>query len=354
MRYTDFSGVWRQVRSDAPLPTAAGTILQWLSDDFGGSSINADLWEVSGSPTVSSGVLTIASGQSVLSRQHFRPPCLLEAICMMTARASSDNFRVGLYTDDNNLVEWAATGTSATNMDAMMSADGVTDNQTGIYVNAANNTYRLASIYVGLGEVIWSFRSVNSQVARSEVYRYREHGIPDGPFRVRLAGLAGTSVLKVHRVQAYQLADIIPPGALGHHVEAMAMPVRLTNTPFASSPSNVALSIVQTQTDTFASLAAGSVSIGSSRAFYQEQVHLQGFVYGDQPFTAWIEGQTDGTNWQVLWMANSADATADAAQRYFATSPIFSVLGSRNYRWRVKNTGAAAGTFRGIFVATSL
>ncbi len=71
-----------------------------------------------------------------------------------------------------------------------MSAGGIANDQTGIGVSAANNSYRLASIYVGLGEVVWAYRSLNTLNIRNEVYRYIEHGIPSGPFRVRLAGLA--------------------------------------------------------------------------------------------------------------------------------------------------------------------
>ncbi len=353
MRYTDTSGVWRAVGAGAPLPTAGGTVLSWLSDDF--ASVDESVWEVvSGTPIAINSELSIPNGVVLLSRQQFKPPCLVEFVETMTARASSDNFRLGFYTDDNNYVEWAATGTSTGNMDAVMIAGGVPDNQTGISVGAANNSYRLASIYVGLGEAVWSYRNVNSQVVRNEVYRYREHGIPSGPFRIRLAGLAGTSTLKVHRVTAYQLADFVPPAALGHHVDAMSIPVRLTNSPFVASPSNTALSTAQAVTDTFTSLAAGSVITGSNRAFYQEQVHLQGFVGGDQPFTAWIEAQMDGTNWVVIWTGSSTDATADAALRYFVATPLIQTFGSRNHRWRIKNTGAAAGTFRATFVATVL
>jgi hypothetical protein len=272
----------------------------------------------------------------------------------MTARASGDDFRVGFYTDDNNYVEWKATGTSTSNMDAVMRAGGVADDQTGIYVNAGNNTYRMASIYVGIGEAIWSYRSVNSQITRNEVYRIREHGIPGGPFRVRLAGLAGTSQLKVHRVQAYQLADIIVPGALGHHVDNMAIPVRLTNTPFMATPSSTSLGTVQVSTDTFTSLAAGSVGTGSNRYGYAEQVHVQAYYSGDQPFTCWLEAQLDGSNWVVIWYGTSTDATTDAVVRYFAVTPIFQSHGGRNYRVKVKNNGAAAGNFRTSIVFTML
>jgi hypothetical protein len=122
-----------------------------------------------------------------LSRQGFQPPCLVEVVCTMTARASGDDFRLGFYTDDNNLVEWRAAEATGSNMDAVMRAGGVLDEQNGINVGAANGSYRLASIYVGVGEALWSFRNINSQVVRNEVHRIREHGIPNGPFRVRLA-----------------------------------------------------------------------------------------------------------------------------------------------------------------------
>jgi len=330
----------------------ASQVVHWLSDDF--ASLDPDTWEVSGAPTAANSELTLSAGQALLSRMGFQPPCLIEAVCTMTARATGDDFRVGFYTDDNNYVEWKATGTSTSNMDAVMRAGGVADDQTGIYVNAANNTYRLASIYVGIGEAIWAYRSVNSQITRNEVYRIREHGIPNGPFRVRLAGLAGTSSLKVHRVQAYQLADVVVPGALGHHVDNMAIPVRLTNTPFIATPSNTALGTVQVSTDTFTSLAAGAVGTGSSRYGYTEQVHVQAYYSGDQPFTAWLECQVDGTNWQVIWYGTATDATSDGATRYYAVSPLFQCHGGRNYRVKVKNTGASAGTFRTAIVFTVL
>jgi hypothetical protein len=194
MRFTDATGRWQAVRSDMPLPVAGGQVLQWLSDDF--ATLNTDIWEVSGTPSVGSSELTLSAGQALLSRQGFQPPCLIEAVCTMTARAGTDDFRIGFYTDDNNLVEWRAAGTTGSNMDAVMRAGGVLDEQNGINVGAANNSYRLASIYVGVGEALWSFRNINSQVVRNEVYRIREHGIPNGPFRVRLAGLAGTSSLE--------------------------------------------------------------------------------------------------------------------------------------------------------------
>jgi len=352
MRFTDATGRWQAVRSDMPLPVAGGQVLQWLSDDF--ATLNTDIWEVSGTPSVGSSELTVPSGAVLLSRQGFQPPCLIEAVCTMTARASGDDFRIGFYTDDSNLIEWRATGSTGSNMDAVMRAGGVADDQTSINVGAGNNSYRLASIYVGVGEAVWAFRNINSQVVRNEVHRIREHGIPNGPFRVRLAGLAGTSSLKVHRVQAYQLADIIVPGALGHHVDNMAIPVRLTNTPFVATPSNTALGAVQITTDVFSALAAGSVGTGSSRAGFTEQVHVQAYFSGDQPFTAWLECQVDGTNWQVIWYGTATDATSDGATRYYAVSPLFQCHGGRNYRVKVKNTGASAGTFRTAIVFTVL
>ena len=344
MRFTDATGRWQAVRSDMPLPVAGGQVLQWLSDDF--ATLNTDIWEVSGTPSVGSSELTLSAGQALLSRQGFQPPCLIEVVATMTARASGDDFRIGFYTDDNNLVEWRAAGSAAANMDAVMRAGGVADDQTGINVGAGNNSYRLAGIYVGVGEAVWTYRSINSQVVRNEVHRIREHGIPNGPFRVRLAGLAGTSSLKVHRVQAYQLADLMPVGALGHHVDGMAIPVRLTNTPFVASPTSTALSAVQVTTDTFSSLAAGSVGTGSSRAGFTEQAHVQAYFSGDQPFTCWLEAQVDGSNWVVIWYGSSADATTDGVTRYYAVSPIFQCMGSRNYRVKVRNGGSAAGNFR--------
>ncbi len=347
-------GRWQAVRSDAPFPVAGGQVLHWLSDDFNGA-LDTDAWEVvSGNPAPVNGELFIPNGIVLLSKRSFQPPCLIEVVATMTARAASDNFRFGFYTDDNNLVEWGATGTSSANMDARMSAGGVASDQAGISVNAANNTYRLASIYVGLGEAVWMYRSINSLNARNEVYRLVESGIPTTPFRVRLAGLAGTSTLRVHRVTAYQLADIIPPGALGHHVDGMSLPVRLTNGPFVFSPSNAALGAIQGITDTFSALAAGTVSTGSTRNFYSEQCHIQAHFMGDQPFSAWVEAQVDGANWQVVWYGTSTDATADAVVRYYAQSPIMQIVGSRSFRVKVRNTGAGAGTFRGTLVATQL
>jgi hypothetical protein len=347
-------GRWQAVRSDTPFPVAGGQVLHFLNDDFN-TTLDSDLWEVvSGSPTVSNSEISIPSGVVLLSKKSFQPPCLVEVVETMTARASTDNFRLGFYTDDGNLVEWSSTGTTSSNKDARMSAGGIANDQTGIGVSAANNSYRLASIYVGLGEVVWAYRSLNTLNIRNEVYRYIEHGIPSGPFRVRLAGLAGTSTMKVHRVTAYQLADIVPPGALGHHVDAMSIPVRLTNTPFIASPSNNALGIVQVQSDSFTALAAGAVGTGSNRTGYAEQCHVQAFYTGDQPFSAWLEAQVDASNWQVIWYGTSIDATADAVQRYYAVSPILQVIGSRNFRVKVKNTGAAAGNFRGNICFTSL
>jgi hypothetical protein len=181
---------------------------------------------------------------------------------------------------------------------------------------------------------------------RNEVYRVREHGIPNGPFRVRLAGLTGTSSLKVHRVQAYQLADLMPVGALGHNVDGMAIPVRLTNTPFVASPTNPAVGAVQVTTDVFSALAAGSVITGSNRAGFNEQVHVQAYFSGDQPFTCWLEAQVDGSNWVPIWYGTSTDGTTDAVVRYFAVSPILQCQGNRNYRVKVRNTGSSSGNFR--------
>ncbi|MCS6830836.1 MAG: hypothetical protein RMM08_04760 [Armatimonadota bacterium] len=354
MRFTDTMGRWQAVRSDAPFPVAGGQVLHWLLDDFNGA-LDTGKWEViAGSAVPANGELSVSSGTVLLSRQSFQPPCLVEAVITMTARASSDNFRMGFYQSDNNLVEWHATGTSSSNMDTRLSAGGVASDQTAINVGAANNTYRLASIYVGLGEAIWSYRSINALTVRNEAYRIAESGIPDGPFRVRLAGLAGSSQMRVHRVAAYQLADIIPPGALGHHVDGMAIPVRLTNSPFIASPSSPTLGILQAATDTFSSAAAGSVNTGATRNFNTEQCHIQAHFMGDQPFSAWVEAQVDGSNWQVVWYGTSTDATTDAVVRYYAVSPILQLMGSRSVRVKVRNTGTSAGTFRGTLVATQL
>jgi hypothetical protein len=152
--------------------------------------------------------------------------------------------------------------------------------------------------------------------------------------------------LKVHRVQAYQLADIIVPGALGHHIDNMAIPVRLTNTPFVASPSNTALGAVQVTTDVFSALAANAVQAGSNRSPFTEQAHVQAYYSGDQPFTCWLEAQLDGSNWVVIWYGSSADATTDGVTRYYAVSPIFQCAGGRNYRVKVRNGGSAAGNFR--------
>jgi len=333
---------------ERPYPVAGGQVLEWLSDDFNGSSIDPSSWEVSGTPSVASSELTLSAGQALLSRQGFQPPCLIEAVCTMTGRASGDDFRLGFYTDDNNLVEWRAAGNAPANMDAVMRAGGVSDEQNGINVGAVNQQYRLASIYIGVGETLWSFRTLGGINQRNEVYRIREHGIPSGPFRIRLAGLAtgGSSQLKVHRVQAYQLADLVPVGALGHSVDNMAIPVRLTNTPFVASPTNPALGAVQVVTDVFSPLAAGSVITGSNRAGFTEQAHVQAYFSGDQPFTCWLEAQLDGSNWVVIWYGSSTDATTDGVTRYYAVSPIFQCVGSRTYRVKVRNGGSAAGNFR--------
>jgi len=333
---------------ERPFPVAGGQVQEWLSDDFNGSSIDPSNWEVSGTPSVGSSELTLSAGQALLSRQGFQPPCLIEVVATMTGRAGGDDFRIGFYTDDNNLIEWRAAGSTPANMDAVMRAGGVLDEQNGINVGAANGSYRLASIYVGISETLWSFRNINSQVVRNEVHRIREHGIPNGPFRVRLAGLStgGSSQLKVHRVQAYQLADLVPVGALGHHVDNMAIPVRLTNTPFVASPTSTALSAVQVTTDNISSLAAGSVQTGSNRAGFTEQAHVQAYFSGDQPFTCWLEAQLDGSNWVVIWYGSSTDATTEGVTRYYAVSPIFQCVGSRNYRVKVRNGGSAAGNFR--------
>jgi len=340
---------------ERPYPVAGGQVAEWLSDDFNGSSIDPSNWEVSGTPSVSSSELTVPSGAVLLSRQGFQPPCLIEAVCTMTARASGDDYRIGFYTDDNNLVEWRAAGSAAANMDAVMRAGGVLDEQNGINVGAVNQQYRLASIYVGIGEVIWSFRTLGGINQRNEVYRIREHGIPSGPFRIRLAGLAtgGSSQLKVHRVQAYQLADLVPVGALGHHVDGLAIPVRLTNTPFMASPSHPGLGTVQVMSDSL-TLAAGASNTGSTRAGFTEQVHVQAYYSGDQPFSAWLECQVDGSNWVPIWYGTSTDATADAVVRYYAVTPIMQCSGSRNYRVRVKNTGSSSGNFRSAIVFTVL
>jgi hypothetical protein len=332
---------------ERPYPVAGGQVLEWLSDDFNASNLAPTSWEVTGTPSIASSELTLSAGQALLSRQGFQPPCLIEAVCTMTGRAGGDDFRLGFYTDDNNLIEWRAAGSTPANMDAVMRAGGVSDEQNGINVGAQNGQYRLASIYVGIGEVIWSFRTLGGTNVRNEVYRVREHGIPNGPFRVRLAGLAtgGSSQLKVHRVQAYQLADLVPVGALGHSVDNMAIPVRLTNTPFVAPPSNTGLGSVQVASESL-SLAAGASNTGSTRAAFTEQAHVQAYFSGDQPFSAWLEAQLDGSNWVPIWYGTSTDATADAVVRYYAVSPILQYSGSRNYRVRVKNTGSSSGNFR--------
>ena len=332
---------------ERPYPVAGGQVAEWLSDDFNASNLHPTSWEVTGTPSIASSELTLSAGQALLSRQGFQPPCLIEAVCTMTGRAGGDDFRLGFYTDDNNLIEWRAAGSTPANMDAVMRAGGVSDEQNGINVGAQNGQYRLASIYVGIGEVIWSFRTLGGTNVRNEVYRVREHGIPNGPFRVRLAGLAtgGSSQLKVHRVQAYQLADLVPVGALGHSVDNMAIPVRLTNTPFVAPPSNTGLGSVQVASESL-SLAAGASNTGSTRAAFTEQAHVQAYFSGDQPFSAWLEAQLDGSNWVPIWYGTSTDATADAVVRYYAVSPILQYSGSRNYRVRVKNTGSSSGNFR--------
>jgi hypothetical protein len=332
---------------ERPYPVAGGQVLEWLSDDFNASNLDPTSWEVTGTPSIASSELTLSAGQALLSRQGFQPPCLIEAVCTMTGRAGGDDFRLGFYTDDNNLIEWRAAGSTPANMDAVMRAGGVSDEQNGINVGAVNGQYRLASIYVGIGEVIWSFRTLGGTNVRNEVYRVREHGIPNGPFRVRLAGLAtgGSSQLKVHRVQAYQLADLVPVGALGHSVDNMAIPVRLTNTPFVAPPSNTGLGSVQVASESL-SLAAGASNTGSTRAAFTEQAHVQAYFSGDQPFSAWLEAQLDGSNWVPIWYGTSTDATADAVVRYYAVSPILQYSGSRNYRVRVRNTGSSSGNFR--------
>jgi hypothetical protein len=332
---------------ERPYPVAGGQVLEWLSDDFNASNLDPTSWEVTGTPSIASSELTLSAGQALLSRQGFQPPCLIEAVCTMTGRAGGDDFRLGFYTDDNNLIEWRAAGSTPANMDAVMRAGGVSDEQNGINVGAQNGQYRLASIYVGIGEAVWLFRTLGSTNVRNEVYRVREHGIPNGPFRVRLAGLAtgGSSQLKVHRVQAYQLADLVPVGALGHSVDNMAIPVRLTNTPFVAPPSNTGLGSVQVASESL-SLAAGASNTGSTRAAFTEQAHVQAYFSGDQPFSAWLEAQLDGSNWVPIWYGTSTDATADAVVRYYAVSPILQYSGSRNYRVRVKNTGSSSGNFR--------
>ncbi len=74
--------------------------MHFLSDDFN-TTLDTNLWEVvSGSPTVSNSEISIPSGVVLLSKKSFQPPCLVEVVETMTARASTDNFRLGFYTDD--------------------------------------------------------------------------------------------------------------------------------------------------------------------------------------------------------------------------------------------------------------
>lgn len=354
LRFMDTLGAWRAVRSDSPFPVASGQVLEYLSDEFVQSPLSNPEWVVTGMPLVSGNELQVTNGVSLLSKKRFKPPCLVEAVMTMTARASTDDFRMGFYTDDDNLAEWRASGTNAGNMDMVLRAGGSENNQNALYVGANNNSYQLASIYIGYGEVAWAYRKINSLTTRNEVRRYIEHDIPEGPFRIRIAGLAGTSTLKVHRVTAYQLADIIPPGALGHNLDSLALPVRVVNGPFAFSPSSTGQGAINIATDTHSELAAGAVATGLNRYYYTEQVHVQALFSGDQPFLWWLEAQVDGTNWQVVAHGASTDATADAVVRYFAVSPVVLLYASRGMRMKVKNTGAAAGTFRNTLVATVL
>jgi hypothetical protein len=330
---------------ERPFPVVGGQVAEFLSDDF--ASLNTNVWDVSGTPSVSSSELTLAAGQALLSRQGFQPPCLIEAVCTMTDRASGDDFRIGFYTDDNNLVEWRATEPPVPTWTP--SCERVALRTTRPVSTSVQPTASTACQYL---RRCWRSDMVvpDGQLPdnRNEVYRIREHGIPNGPFRVRLAGLAtgGSSQLKVHRVQAYQLADIIVPGALGHHVDGMAIPVRLTNTPFVASPTNTALGAVQVTTDVISALAANAVQAGSNRSPFTEQAHVQAYFSGDQPFTCWLEAQLDGSNWVVIWYGSSTDATTDGVTRYYAVSPILQCMGGRNYRVKVRNGGSSAGNFR--------
>lgn len=332
----------------------ATQVVDSLSDDF--AALNLDRWQVvsANSPTVASSIMDIVNGVEVRSNKSFQPPCLVEAVVTMNARVASDNFAIGLFRDDNNRVEWRFVGSTATNMDINLVAGGVADNMTGINVGAANNTYRYVSIYVGMGEIVWSTRAINSTTSRAEPHRIIEHTIPEGPFRIRFFGQAGTSTMRVHRVRAYQLCDTIPTAALGHVLDMFAAPVRLTNTPFIATPSSHNIASVAVAAETFSSLAGSTTSTGTTRNFFLEQAHIQCYAAGGQTFSVWLEAQVDGTNWQVVWYSTSVDSTSEGVTRYYASSPTFQLNGSRNIRIKLRNTSGTQDTFRAQIVATPL
>jgi hypothetical protein len=63
-------------------------------------------------------------------------------------------------------------------------------------------------------------------------------------------------------------------------------------------------------------------------------------------FNCWLEGSNDGTTWYTLDFTTAADASTDAATRYFTTTTAtHPFVAFRQVRVRVKNFGSGAANF---------
>jgi hypothetical protein len=93
-------------------------------------------------------------------------------------------------------------------------------------------------------------------------------------------------------------------------------------------------------------IAAGSTASSNALVLTEAAVSVSYSVSSASTFNCWLEGSNDGTNWYTLDFITAADATSDAATRYFATSTANQPFTAfRQVRVRVKNFGAAAADF---------
>ncbi len=315
------------------LPVVTGGSVRTVAWNFF-ENVEGDWDTVSGTPTfdTTNGYVQLSPGAELRSRFTFRPPILVEFLACRTGAATADNMLLEAYLDTNNRFGFNITGSSSANATPVAVVNGRSYSGSSLSFELANGTFgSILAAYIAPEAVAWMYRNAtwfDNRRAHRPVVSDTRYAPMRGHYRIRLLNQSGsTNNLRVAKVIVHELPQ----------------------SPF-SAGAGVDIPVVRTLS--LSSVAAGGQSASSTTTVAPEHSMLQGYVYGDQPFTAYVECALDGSNYWVIGSASSIDLGSDVSGigRYQAVVPACFLTAYRNVRVRVRNNGASAGNFTAALV----
>ncbi|MFN3573617.1 MAG: hypothetical protein ACK4TR_08830 [Phenylobacterium sp.] len=316
-----------------------GSVREKWHDDFGGTTLREDLWEVeedTGGMTysVSQSYLRVSMGTtpnarlSFLSKQTFTIPCDLSVVAQASQRIVDNEWFYEIVevdeagrpvTNPNLPGDWANRASLAFYSVATTNAARleVVGQSVPVAATAGSTSYGSSTSLIEHcvefrpQDTIAATHSVDSANSRGSQLRL-SRSVPDPnklyKLRLRFRNL-GTAPASNTNVDIYKVlvmdvqeltAEVI--GGRGHSSAAMAIPTLVTGTPTVTV-AGISSASPQTYSDTSTNLGANATFTGSSRDSTttptRQRVAATFFSLQDSaPNGCRIEFSTDGTNWR--------------------------------------------------------